>query len=194
LCKKTYAMVWNHYMDHREFWFDSLSSPQRPNRMGDHEDFYLMDIGCYSTVIKRLERQDDHSLGSPNEDACVDIYLYSSIRPHNVELKLHNTTQHNTTRHNATQQNTKQHNTTRHNATQHNTKQCNTTQHDPTQCNTTQHIIYWFYGGSFVLLHPEDRNRHLPNCYVALCVVTIETLLTRITDKWDRNTSKECKI
>ena len=108
-------------MDHREFWFDSLSSPQRPNRMGDHEDFYLMDIGCYSTVIKRLERQDDHSLGSPNEDACVDIYLYSSIRPHNVELKLHNTTQHNTTRHNATQQNTKQHNTTRHNATQHNT-------------------------------------------------------------------------
>jgi hypothetical protein len=119
-------------MDHREFWFDprldtdSLSSPQRQNRLGDHEDFYIMDIGCYSAVIKRLDRKDDHSLGSPNEDVCVDLYLYSSIRPHNVELKLHNTTKQSATQ---------------HNTVQHNTTQCNTTQRNTTQCNTTHYIL-----------------------------------------------------
>jgi len=53
-----------------------------------------MDNGCYSAVVKRLDRKDDNSLASPNEDVCVDLYLYSSIRPHNVELKFHNTTKH----------------------------------------------------------------------------------------------------
>ena len=114
-------------------WIQTLSSPQRPN---DHEDFYIMDIWCYSVVIARLQRKDDHSLASPNEDVRVVLYLHSSTRPRKAVLKLHNTMQHNTKQHN-----TMQHNATQHNATQHNTVQLNTIQY-----NTTQHIIYWLYG------------------------------------------------
>jgi hypothetical protein len=98
-----------------------------------------------------------------------------------------------TAQHNATQHNIMQHKATQHNAVQHNTTQYNSTQHseqnNTTTCNKHNNttlcipILQWLICFDTSVSSPEDRNRQLPKCYVALCVVTIEKFLTNITDK-----------